>query len=351
MSMKFNINGRLVGDGYKSYVVAEMSGNHGGSLEKAIEIVRAAKRAGADAVKLQTYKADTITLKSDKADFRLPADSPWSDSKTLYDLYEEAHTPWEWHKELFAEAKKIGIDIFSSPFDATAVELLEGLGAPLYKIASPEITDVQLIKLVGSTGKPVILSSGVAAKEDLELAVETLIAAGCKQYAILKCTTAYPAPLEESNLRTMSAYKKDFGCLVGISDHTLGFLAPLTAVAHGAHIVEKHFTVSREDKTVDSFFSMDEVEFKQMMSLIREAETCLGQATYEIAPSALKSLRGRRSLYVSKTIQAGEAITLDNIKSVRPSFGLHPKFLQKALGMKAKSRLEAGERLTFDFLE
>lgn len=351
MPMEFKVNNRSLGDGHPSYIVAEMSGNHGGSLERALNIVRAAKRAGADAVKLQTYKASTITLQSNKSDFLLPSDSPWSASKTLYDLYEEAHTPWEWHEELFAEAKNIGIDIFSSPFDSTAVELLEKLDAPLYKIASPEITDIPLIKLVASTGKPVILSSGVADKNDLELAVETLIKGGCKQYAILKCTTAYPAPLEESNLRTMMSYKSDFDCLVGLSDHTLGFLAPLAAVSQGAHIVEKHFTITRDDKTVDSFFSMDEVEFLQMMSLIREAETCLGSATYEIAASAKNSMRGRRSLYVSETIEAGQLITDKNIKSVRPSFGLHPKYKETIIGRRAKVRLEPGDRLSLDLLE
>jgi pseudaminic acid synthase len=272
MGLEFKIGTRVLGPGRPAFVVAEISGNHGGDLDRALEIVRAAKRAGADAVKLQTYTADTITLDSCRDDFQLPGDSPWSNKGSLHQLYTTAHTPWEWHKELFAEAKRQDIVIFSSPFDESAVDLLEQLGVPAYKIASPEITHIPLIRRVAQTGKPVILSTGISALEDVELAVETLRKGGCRQIMVLKCTTAYPAPPEESNLRTIPDIVKRFGVLSGLSDHSLGSASAIAAVVLGGVLIEKHFTLDDHSETVDSFFSSGESDFRRMVLDIRQAE-------------------------------------------------------------------------------
>jgi pseudaminic acid synthase len=351
MATTVKIGNSILGDGYPSYIVAEMSGNHGGKFERAIEIIRAAKRAGADAIKLQTYTADTITLNCDREDFRLPQDSPWKQYATLHDLYKEAYTPWEWHKDLFAEARKIGIEIFSSPFDESAVDLLESLGANAYKIASPEITHVPLMKRVAQTRKPVVVSTGVCSQEDLDLAIETLRSNGCKELIILKCTTSYPAPLEDSNLRTIEDIKKRYECLSGLSDHTLGSTCPVVAVALGANFIEKHFGAESSEETVDSFFSLGEKHFTEMVKEIRNAEKAIGRASYEIPASAKSSLRGRRSLYVSSSVKKGEAFTEKNVQCVRPSFGLHPKFYSEILGKKAKRDLVKGDRLEWDVIE
>ncbi len=351
MAIEIKIGNKTLGDNHPAYIVAEMSGNHGGSFDRAIQIIQAAKRAGADAVKLQTYTADTITLKSDGEDFRIPSTSPWNDYATLYDLYQRAFTPWEWHKDLFAEARRLDIEIFSSPFDESAVDLLEGLGANAYKIASPEITHIPLIKRVAQTHKPVIISTGVSTKEDLNLAVETLRTNGCDKLIILKCTTSYPAPLEDSNLRTIADMKKQFNCLSGLSDHTLGSTSPIVAVALGANFIEKHFGAESADQTVDSFFSLGEKAFAEMVQEIRNAEKCMGTVSYNIPDSAASSLRGRRSLYVSNSIKKGEVFTNKNVQSVRPSFGLHPKFYFDILGKKAKQDLTLGDRLSWDVID
>lgn len=333
------------------FIVAEMSANHGGSLEKAKRIIESAKRAGANAVKLQTYRADTITLKSSKDDFALPKDSPWYGRKTLYDLYEEAHTPWEWHEELFQHARKCDIEIFSAPFDETAVDFLESLGCPLYKIASPEINHIPLLKKVACTGKPVILSSGVADLAAIELAIRTLFENGCTSIALLKCTTAYPAPLEEANLITIKDYAERFGCLVGLSDHTLGSLGGVVATTIGAKIIEKHFIDDRSIDTADSFFSMTETEFKDFVLDIRKTEKLIGEVTYELTKSAVANRRGMRSLYVSENIKNGDVLTELNIKCVRPSFGLEPMYYSEVLGKKVLRDLEAGERLSKSDIE
>jgi N-acetylneuraminate synthase/pseudaminic acid synthase len=346
-SSHVRIGKALLGPGRPAFVVAEMSGNHGGSLERALEIVRAAARAGADAVKLQTYRADTITLKSDGEDFRLPS-GPWAQHASLWDLYDEAHTPWDWHEPIFQEARTLGLEVFSSPFDESAVDLLERLGAPAYKIASPEITHIPLLQKVARTGKPVIISSGVAALEDLELALATLRAAGARELVLLKCTTAYPAPPQESNLLTIPDIVKRFGVLSGLSDHSIGTAVPTAAVALGASMIEKHFMLEGGEETVDSFFSSSEQEFARLVKDIRLVEQALGRVSYEITRSALPSLRGRRSLYVSAPIRAGETLSPDNIKCVRPSFGLHPRHFQEVLGRKALRDLAAGERLRWE---
>ncbi len=344
------IGTRMLGPGHPTFIIAEMSGNHGGSLDTALEIVEAAARAGADALKLQTYTADTITLRSDKEDFRLPPSSPWASHSTLWDLYKEAHTPWEWHAPIFERARSLGLEVFSSPFDESAVDLLENLQAPAYKIASPEVTHIPLLERVGRTGKPVIVSSGIAELADLELAVRTLRAAGCHDIVLLKCTTAYPAPPQEANLLTIPDMAARFGVLSGLSDHTMGTAAPVAAVALGARVIEKHFTLGSGEETVDSFFSSGEQEFAQMVRDIRVVEQAVGRPSYEIVPSAASSLRGRRSLYVCAPIRAGEAITAANIRCVRPAFGLHPKHYAEVLGRKAARDLKAGDRLAWDDL-
>lgn len=349
--MEIHIGKHTLGYGHPTFIVAEMSGNHGGSLERALEIVRAAKRSGADAIKLQTYTADTITLKCDREDFLIPAGTPWADHSTLWDLYDKAYTPWDWHEAIFHEARRLGMEVFSSPFDESAVDLLERLEAPAYKIASPEITHIPLLEKVARTGKPIIISTGIAELADIELALATLRDAGASEIIILKCTTAYPAPIEESNLRTISDMISRFGVLSGLSDHSVGTAAPIAAVALGASFIEKHFKLDDAEETVDSFFSSGEVEFTHMVHDIRMVEKALGCVSYEITPSAMPSLRGRRSLYVAAEIKAGEAFTESNIKSVRPSFGLHPKHYKEILGRRAMRDLQLGERLSWDVVD
>ena len=349
--MELRIGKYLLGPEHPAFIVAEMSGNHDGSLDRALEIVRAAKRCGANAIKLQTYTADTITLKSDREDFLIPSDSPWEKHSTLWSLYNKAYTPWEWHGEIFKEAKINGLEVFSSPFDSSAVDLLESLDAAAYKIASPEITDIPLLERVAATGKPVIISTGIAELADIDLALSTLRSAGATDIIVLKCTSAYPAPIEESNLKTIADITHRFGVLSGLSDHSIGNIVPVAAVVLGASFIEKHFTLDDVNETVDSFFSSGEKEFSLMVEGIRLAEKALGKVNYDIAPSALSSMRGRRSLYVSSDIKAGEIITDTNIKSVRPSFGLHPKYFKQILGKRVKRDLYAGDRLDLDSIE
>lgn len=349
--MQIRIGKYTIGLGCPTFIVAEMSANHGGTLERALEIVRAAKRAGADAVKLQTYTADTITLKCDRDDFRIPGTSPWGNYSTLWDLYNKAYTPWEWHEEIFREARSLDLEVFSSPFDESSVDLLEELNASAYKIASPEITHVPLLERVARTGKPVIISTGIAELADIELALATLRGAGAKEIIVLKCTTAYPAPLEEANLRTISDMVTRFGVLSGLSDHTMGTVTAVASVALGASLIEKHFTLDDGKETVDSFFSLGEKEFASLVQDVRGTEKVLGQVNYDIAPSAKSSLRGRRSLYVAAPIKAGEIISAENIKCVRPSFGLHPRHYKEILGCRTSSDLQVGDRLNWESLE
>lgn len=348
--MKIKIGERFIGDGCPTFVIAEMSANHGGSLEQAMAIVEAAKKAGVDAVKLQTYRADTITLNSNKPDFQLPTSSPWADRSNLFSLYEEAYTPWDWHKPLFDKIKSLGMACFSAPFDHSAVSFLADLNVSAYKIASPEITDIPLIKKIAKQNKPVIISTGIANQEDIDLAIETLKSNGCNDIVILKCTTAYPAPIDECNLRTMVDYRQKYHCLNGLSDHSLGTLVATTAVALGASVIEKHFILDKSTQSADAFFSLDQNEFTHLVNLIRDTEKILGTVNYDITESAKKNIGGRRSLYVSKTIKKGEKFTTDNIKSVRPSFGLHPKYYESILGAIATKNLTIGDRLTFDVI-
>lgn len=347
---KVSIGERLVGSDEPAYVIAELSGNHGGSLDKALELLRAGASTGADAIKLQVYRPDTITLNVSHGDFAIPADNAWADYKNLYNLYEYAHTPWEWLPELFAEAEKLGVELFGSVFDDSSVDELEQFPVKAYKIASPEIVDLGLLKKVASTGKPVIVSTGLASLSDITRAMDCLTEFGCEQIILLKCTTAYPTPPEEVNLKTIQNLQQTFNCPVGLSDHTVGIGVSIAAVTLGASVIEKHIKLDDGEETVDSFFSLTIEEFKNMITEIRRAEVAVGKVEYSLTPEASKNSNGRRSLYVSQTIKAGEPITEFNIRSVRPGFGLAPKYLPLVIGRKASQDLQAGDRLSWDVI-
>jgi pseudaminic acid synthase len=325
------------------FIIAELSANHGGKLETALETVRAAKRTGADAIKLQTYTADTITLDSDKEDFVIRG-TIW-ENKRLYDLYKEAYLPWEWHAEIFRVAKEEGLVCFSSPFDNTAVDFLEELNCPIYKIASFEVTDIPLIEYVASKGKPIIISTGIAEYEDIKLAVDTCKNVGNKDITLLKCTSSYPAPVDEANLLMIKRFAEDFGVKVGLSDHTLGITVPLVSVAMGATVIEKHFILDRSIGGPDASFSLDEKEFTDMVSAVRQAEKAIGVETYELTEKQKAGKVFSRSLYVTEDIKEGEVFTERNIRSIRPGFGLHPKFLKEMLGTASKNSFGKGDRL------
>ncbi|TNE78950.1 MAG: pseudaminic acid synthase [Bacteroidetes bacterium] len=325
------------------FIIAELSANHNGSLETALETIRAAKRTGADAIKLQTYTADTITLDSSKEDFVVKGGTIW-DGKTLYDLYIEAYTPWEWHQALFDCAKEEGLICFSSPFDKSAVDLLEELDAPAYKIASFEITDIPLIEYVASKGKPIILSTGIAGLEDIELALDACRRMGNDQIALLKCTSSYPAPIEEANMAMIPEFRERFGVIPGLSDHTMGSTVPVVATALGAKIIEKHFILDRSIGGPDASFSMNETEFTAMVKAVREAEKAVGWVSYELTEKQQKGKNFSRSLYVVKDIKKGELITEENVRSIRPGYGMHPKELKNWLGKEAPRDYGSGDR-------
>jgi pseudaminic acid synthase len=343
-----NIGNYSLGDDSPAFIIAELSANHNGSLETALETIKAAKRTGADAIKLQTYTADTITLDSDKEDFLIKG-TIWEGRK-LYDLYKEAYTPWEWHKALFDCAKEEGLFCFSSPFDKTAVDLLEELNAPAYKIASFEITDIPLIEYTASKGKPIILSTGIAGLEDIELALDACRRMGNNQIALLKCTSSYPAPIEEANLAMIPEFKERFGVIPGLSDHTIGSIVPIVSTTLGAKIIEKHFILDRSIGGPDASFSMNEKEFTEMVKAIRQAEVSLGKVSYDLTEKQNKGRDFCRSLYVVKDIKAGEIITEENVRSIRPGFGLHPKYYKSIIGTKAKLDLLKGTRLNIEDL-
>jgi len=330
------------------FIIAELSANHNGSLDTAIETIRAAKRAGADAIKFQTYTADTITIDSKKNDFLIKG-TIW-EGRNLHSLYSEAFTPWEWHEQLFAVAREEGLECFSSPFDPTAVELLESLNVPAYKIASFEITDIPLIELVASKGKPIIISTGIAELEDIELAIDACERMGNEDIAILKCTSSYPAPIEEANIIMVKDFAERFNMIVGLSDHTIGSTAPVVATCFGAKIIEKHFILDRSIGP-DASFSMNEAEFTEMVKAVREAEKAIGKVDYNLTDKQKKGKDFSRSLYIVEDIAEGEVLTEKNIRSIRPGFGLHPKFFKEVLGKKGKRNIEKGERLSLEDLE
>jgi pseudaminic acid synthase len=326
------------------FIIAELSANHNGSLEVALETIKAAKRAGADAVKLQTYTADTITIDCDKPDFIVKGGTVW-DGKTLYELYQEAYTPWEWHAQLFDCAREEGLVCFSSPFDKTAVDFLEGLNTPAYKIASFEITDIPLIEYAASKGKPMIISTGIATLEDIELALDACRRMGNHDIALLKCTSSYPAPIEEANMAMVRDFGERFGVIPGLSDHTLGSTVPVVATCFGAKIIEKHFILDRAIGGPDASFSMNEAEFAQMVQAVREAEKAIGKVDYALTEKQRKGRAFCRSLYVVKDIKAGEVITEEHVRSIRPGFGGHPKDYVRVLGRIAQKDLAKGAPL------
>ena len=333
----------------KTFIVAELSANHGHKLDVALESVRAAKEAGADAVKIQTYTADTITLNCDADDFKVKG-TLW-DGRTLYDLYQEAYTPWEWHQAIFDEAKKCGLICFSTPFDKTAVDFLEDLGNPIMKIASFEITDIPLIEYAAKKGKPMVISTGIAMPEDIELAVKTCKDAGNNDITLLKCTSSYPAPIEDANLITMVDMKERYGVKVGLSDHTMGYDVAVAAVALGATLVEKHFILDRSIGGPDAAFSMEIGEFAAMVKSIRNVEKAIGKVTYPDDPTKIKGREFCRSLYVAEDVKAGDIITEKNVRSVRPGYGLHPKFLNEIMERRFVKDMKKGDRLDFLSLE
>lgn len=332
----------------KTFIVAELSANHGHKLDVALESVRAAKEAGADAVKIQTYTADTITLNCDADDFKVKG-TLW-DGRTLYDLYQEAYTPWEWHQAIFDEAKKCGLVCFSTPFDKTAVDFLEDLGNPIMKIASFEITDIPLIEYAAKKGKPMVISTGIAMPEDIELAVKTCKDAGNDDITLLRCTSSYPAPIEDANLKTMVDMKERYGVKVGLSDHTMGYDVAVAAVALGATLVEKHFIIDRSIGGPDSGFSMEQDEFAAMVQSIRNVEKAIGEVTYHDDPSKIKGREFCRSLYVAEDVKAGDVVTEKNVRSVRPGFGLHPKYLPDVIGKKFAKDFKIGECFSMDMV-
>lgn len=348
MKPKIAIAGLNIGPDYTPYVIAEMSANHNGNIETAFKIIEAAKRAGADAVKLQTYRPDTITLNCDTEDFRIHG-GLWN-GRTLYELYEEAHMPWDWHAPLFAHARNHGITIFSSPFDNTAVDLLEDLNAPAYKIASFEAIDIPLIKYVACTGKPMIISTGMADAEEIQEAIDAARAGGCKELAILHCVSGYPAPAEDYNLRTIPDMIQRFGLVTGLSDHTLDNTTAVTSVAMGASIIEKHFTLDRSGGGPDDSFSLEPSELAALCKDSKTAWAAMGRVDYGRQSSEQGNVKFRRSLYFVKDLKAGDVITADVVRSVRPGFGLPPKFLPVFLGKRVAQNVECGQPCSWDLL-
>ena len=334
----------------KCIIVAEMSANHGGDKSIAIETIRAAKRAGADAIKMQTYTADTITLDCDKPDFVINEGSIW-DGRKFYELYQKAYTPWEWHEELFNVAKEEGLMCFSSPFDETAIDLLESLDAPMYKIASFEITDIPLIEYAASKMKPMIIATGIAELADIQLAVDACRKVGNNDITLLKCTSAYPAPVEEANVVMIRDLAERFHVKSGLSDHTIGAMVPVLAVANGAVMIEKHFILNKEVESEDASFSMDENEFRDMVQKVRLAEAAMGKVDYTLTDKMRNSRTACRSLYVAEDMNAGDVITEKNVRCVRPGYGAHPKYLPKLLGLKVNRKIMKGERFNLDFVD
>lgn len=348
MSKAIKINERFIGEGHPAYIIAEMSANHAGDLSRALEIIHAAKEAGADCIKIQTYTADTLTIDSNKECFQIKKGT-WQ-GENLYSLYKKAYTPWEWQARLKEEAGKAGIDFLSTPFDKTAVDFLEDLGVTFYKIASFEIVDIPLVKYVASKGKPIIMSTGMATLGEIEEAVDAVRSQGNQNLCLLKCSSAYPAIPEDMNLKTIRHLEETFGVPAGLSDHSLGSIAAVTAVAMGAKAIEKHFCLSRKIETADSSFSMEPGEFKQMVEDIRAAERAIGRISYEVSEREKVSRAFRKSIFVAKSIRQGEVFTEENIRVIRPGHGLAPKHFEDILGRKASRNIEKGTPLNWDMI-
>ena len=341
----FNFNNNKV------FIIAELSANHNGCLQTAIETIKAAKRAGADCIKLQTYTADTITIDSNNEDFKKIHNGTLWEGKTLYDLYKEAYTPWDWHKQLFHVAAEEGLICFSSPFDKTAVDFLESLNTPAYKIASFEITDIPLIEYVASKGKPIILSTGIATNEDIELALDACRRMGNNDIALLKCTSSYPAPIEEANMCMIEDLAKRYNVITGLSDHTIGSTVPIVATSFGAKIIEKHFILDKSIGGADASFSMDEIDFTEMVKAVREAESAIGNVDYTLTEKQIKGKDCSRSLYIVKDVKVGDEITNENVRSIRPGFGLHPKYLSEIIGKEFMGDFKKGTRLSLELIK
>lgn len=347
---EINISGRAIGRGHAPFVIAEMSGNHNQSLQRALEIVEAAARTGAHALKIQTYTPDTMTLDLDEREFHISdPNSLWAGT-SLYKLYGEAYTPWEWHKPIFDRARELGIIPFSTPFDDTAVDFLETMGVPCYKIASFENTDLPLIRRVAATGKPLIISTGMATVAELDETVRAAREAGCKDLILLKCTSTYPATAENTNILTIPHLRELFDCEVGLSDHTMGVGVSVASVALGASVIEKHFTLNRADGGVDSAFSMEPAEMAQLVVETERARQALGKVSYGPTEAEKKSIQFRRSLYIVKDLKAGDALTIENVRSIRPGLGLPPKYYEIFLGKTAKKDVKKGTPINWDLI-
>ncbi len=350
MKKEIEIAGRKIGEGHPVFIIAEMSANHNMEYERAVEIIHRAKAAGADAIKIQTYTADTITIDSDKPWFQITQGTLW-DGTTLHKLYETAYTPWEWQPELKKEAEKAGLAFFSSPFDFSAVDFLEGLEVPCYKIASFELNDIPLLRKTAALGKPIIMATGVACEKDIRLALETCREQGNEQIILLKCTSAYPAPYDAVNLKMIPAMAKEYDCITGLSDHTMGGSVAIAAVAMGARVIEKHLTLRRKDGGADAAFSMEPEEFQQMCENIRNVEQAIGKETYELSEKQKREREHSRSLFVVKDMKAGEYFTPETMRSIRPGFGLHTKYFEEILGRRASRNLEKGTPMRFAYVE
>ena len=347
--MEFNISDKKIGEGYPTFIIAELSANHMNDFDIAVKTIEAMVDAGADAVKFQTFTPDTITIDCDNEYFHIKQGTVW-DGQILHELYEDAYMPWVWQPKLKKVAEDLGLIVFSSPFDKTSVDFLEDMDVPAYKIASFEIMDIPLIEYVASKSKPIIISTGIASLEDIELAVKTCLDIGNDKIALLKCTSSYPAPLEEINLNTIPDIKDKFGVVVGLSDHTLGGEVSTAAVALGASIIEKHFILDRNMGGPDSEFSMEPQEFKQMVDSIRNVEKALGEVSYELSDKMKSNREFSRSLFVVKDMKKGEIITEDNVRSIRPGFGLHPKYLKEILGKRINKDLKKGTPFKLEFI-
>lgn len=345
MGNTIQVNGRTVGDGAPAYIIAEMSANHAGSMERALEMISVAKEAGADCVKIQTYTPDTMTIDCHNKYFNIEKGT-W-EGENLYSLYQKAYTPWEWQDKLRDEAARVGIDFLSTPFDNTSVDFLEKLGLSFYKIASFELVDIPLLEYIASKNKPIIMSTGMATLQEIEEAVEAIYATGNRQLALMKCSSAYPAKSEEMNLRTICDLKKRFEIPIGLSDHSMGSFSAATAVAMGANIIEKHFCVSRAIENPDSSFSMEPDEFREMVAQVREVEKAMGTVAYGVSKQEETNACFRRSLFVVEDIKAGEAFTPENVRSIRPAYGLAPKHYKEILGKHAARDLTRGTPLAF----
>lgn len=346
---EISIAGRRIGPDHPPYVICELSGNHNGELARALRMIEAAKATGADAVKLQTYTADTITLDHDGDQFRIKG-GLW-DGQRLYDLYQEASTPWDWHEALFAKGRELGITVFSSPFDKTAVDLLEGLGAPAYKVASFEVVDLPLVEYIASKRKPMIISTGLANLGEIQEVINTARKGGADGLVVLHCISAYPAPMEDANLRTIPNLAETFGVISGLSDHTMGTAASVTAVALGGSVIEKHFTLARADGGPDSAFSLEPSEFTRLVEDCKAAWAALGRIRYDLKGSEAGNIVYRRSLYVTRDVKAGETLTEANVRSIRPGYGLAPKHLPEVLGRRAARDLARGEPFAWSMVE